>query len=209
MDSKHINKIFILSVSKSHQNKFINFLSNPNRLKFKPKELNFLNQNNFLIFEGIYEELFCHSFYKEFTDYIHTLFINNKELEYDFIGFSINGITSIFLSYLLTIVYENKMNIYSFAIPKFCNQQLIDEFEQKKNMNIKIINHIHDPVQLLIPPFTLNFKSIIFLDNTHMYIHTNKNRKQDEYIKNRFTSNVFSFLPTHHSSDYYFRALLV
>ena len=76
-------------------------------------------------------------------------------------------------------------------------------------MNIKIINHIHDPVQLLISPFTLNFKNIIFLDNTHMYIHTNKNRKQDEYIKNRFTSNVFSFLPTHHSSDYYFRALLV
>ena len=202
---KYKKNIFIVSISKSYNNNIINFLSNPNRLKFKCKELDFLNKTNCVIFEGIYNEIFDEFFYKQFKEFILNY---NFSYIFNFIGFSINGISSLFLAYLTSIIKNNQINVFSFAIPKFCNQNLIDVFEKKKNLNIEIINYIFDPIQLFVPPFTLNFKNITFLKEKSKFIHSNQKENQDEFIKEHFSSYLSYFSFHNHSSNIYFNHLI-
>lgn len=202
---KHDKTIFIISISKSYNNNIINFLSNPNRLKFKCKELDFINKKNCIIFEGIYNEIFDKLFYKQYKEYIKNY---NNEYHLIFVGYSINGITSLFLAYLTSIIINNKINVYSFAIPKFCNQNLIDLFEKKNNLNIHIINYLSDPVQLFVYPFTLNFKNIFFLKDKSYFIHDNKEKNQDIFIKEHFSSYLSYFTFNKHLTSKYFNLLI-
>lgn len=203
--TKYPKKIFIVSVSKSFNNIIINFLSNPNRLKFKSKELDFINKKKCTVFEGVYHEIFNEFFYKQFKNYI----INySDEYKLIFIGYSINGISSLFLAYLTSILKNFKIETYSFAIPKFCNQDLINIFEEKKNLKLNIINYIYDPIQLFVSPFTLNFKNIIFLNKNSINIQNNHEINQDTFIKKNFSSYLSCISFKNHSSDIYFQCLI-
>ena len=105
-------------------------------------------------------------------------------------------------------IKKNKIISYSYAIPKFCNQSLIDVFEKKENLRINIINHIFDPDQLIFPRFTLNFKNIIYLHEKLYNIHNNKEKNQDSLNKEYLKNHIMKFSLKNHSSIFYFHSLI-
>jgi hypothetical protein len=200
------NKIFLLSVTKYNQHFFKNLLLNKNRLKFLPINLECINQPNCKIYHGIYDELFKKEFFKNIKQYILNL---DKSVNIQLIGKSINGMTNIVLGYLISMLIENKINIYSYSICKFCNQDFIDELEKKQNIELNIINHKYDAIQLLIKPFTLNFKKLIIVDKNNIMIQTNRNENQDTIINKHFIYHLFSYSLKYHSSVHFFNDLLI
>ena len=197
------NEIILFSITKHNQNFFKNILLNKNRLKFLPMNLDCINKKNFEIFHGVYEELFENLFFKNFKEYILNF---NKSLIINLVGKSINGMTNIILGYLINMVLENKINIYSYSICEFCNQDF-DDIE-KNNINLNIINHKYDALQLLVKPFTLNFKNLIILDKNSIFVQNNKDENQDTIINKNFIFNLFSYSLKYHSSIYFFDDLL-
>ena len=110
--------------------------------------------------------------------------------------------------YLINMVINNQINIYSYSICKFCNQEFIDEIESKSNININIINHKYDAVQLLVEPFTLNFKKLFIIDK-NLNIQYNQEMNQDDIIHNNFLSNMFSYSIKYHYTYNFFDSLLI
>jgi hypothetical protein len=198
-------KLFLYSVTK-HNHYFIkNILFNKNRLKFLPINLECINKSNCKIYHGVYDELFQKYFFKDLKLYLLTL---DNSINIELIGKSINGMTNIVLGYLISILLSNKINIYSYSICKFCNQDFIDEIEKKQNIELNIINHKYDTVQLLIKPFTLNFKNLIIVDKNNLTIQSNKDENQDKIISSHFIFNLFSYSLKYHSSIQFFKDLL-
>lgn len=200
------NKIFLISITKYNQHFFKNFLLNKNRLKFLPVNLECINHPNCKIYHGIYDELFKKYFFKNIKQYILNL---DKSINIELIGKSINGMTNIVLGYLISMLIENKINIYSYSICKFCNQDFIDELEKKQNIELHIINHKYDAIQLLIKPFTLNFKNLIIFDTNNFIIQSNKDENQDTIIHKNFIYHLFSYSLKYHSSVHFFNDLFI
>lgn len=198
------NEIILFSITKQSNNQLDSFLINRNRLKIFPIDLSCIQKDNCELFYGVYDELFQHNFFKKIKQYILEL---SKNTIINIVGKSINGMTNIVLGYLIKMVVSNQINIYSYSICKFCNQEFIDEIEKKSNININIINHKYDAVQLLVDPFTLNFKNLIIIDN-ELIIQNNKDKNQDDIIHNNFLSNMFSYSIKYHYSYNFFDSLL-
>ncbi len=199
------NEIILFSITKSSNNKLDSFLMNRNRIKIFPTDLSCIQKDNFELFYGVYDELFQYNFFKKIKKYILEL---SKNTIINTVGKSINGMTNIVLGYLINMVVNNQINIYSYSICKFCNQEFIDEIEKKSNININIINHKYDAVQLLVEPFTLNFKNLIIIDN-ELIIQNNKDKNQDDIIHNNFLSNMFSYSIKYHYTYNFFDSLLI
>ena len=123
------DEIIIFSITKYNNDFLKNMLLNKNRLRFLPKDLSCIEKKECKIFEGVYQELFKNNFLKNIKNYI--LNISNS-ININLVGKSINGMTNIVFGYLISLLIKNKINIYSFSICKFCNQEFINEIEKKK-----------------------------------------------------------------------------
>ena len=200
-----INKIYLFSITKHNHHFFKNMLLNKNRLKFLPVNLKCINKKDCKIYHGVYDELFKKHFFKNIKEYLLKL---DNSISIQLIGKSINGMTNIVLGYLISMLLKNKINIYSYSICKFCNQDFIDEIEKKENIKLNIINHKYDAVQLLVKPFTLNFKNLIILNKDKLIIQNNIDENQDTIINKNFIYNIFSFSLKYHSSIHFFEDLL-
>ena len=198
------NELILFSVTKPSNNQMESFLLNKNRLKFFPTDLSCINKENCELFYGVYGELFEYNCFKKIKNFILEL---DQNIIINMVGKSINGMTTIVLAYLINMVIPNKINIYSYSICKFCNQEFIEEIEKKSNININIINHKYDAVQLLVEPFTLNFKNLIIIDN-ELTIQNNKDKNQDDIIHNHFIKNMFYYSIKYHYTYNFFNSLL-
>ena len=78
----------------------------------------------------------------------------------------------------------------------------------QSNININIINHKYDAVQLLVEPFTLNFKKLFIIDK-NLNIQYNREMNQDDIIHNNFLSNMFSYSIKYHYTYNFFDSLLI
>ena len=206
LKNNNINdEIILFSITKPSNNQLESFLMNRNRLKIFPTDLSCIQKDNCELFYGVYDELFQHNFFKKIKQYILEL---SKNTVINTVGKSINGMTNIVLGYLINMVVNNQINIYSYSICKFCNQEFIDEIESKSNININIINHKYDAVQLLVEPFTLNFKKLFIIDK-NLNIQYNQEMNQDDIIHNNFLSNMFSYSIKYHYTYNFFDSLLI
>ena len=186
------NEIYIYSISDSSDNIIKNFLKNLNRLKIKSQDLSCIDKNNCLLMNGVYQELFENNTFKLIKEYIKTL---SSEMIINIIGYSINGCSSILLSYLLTYICNNTINVYSYATSKFCNTDLINEINKKSNINLLIINNKFDPFQLVLPNFTLNFENVlIYRKNIKFFSNDNI----DNIIISNFRNNFFYYSYENH-----------
>jgi hypothetical protein len=203
-NNKIKDEILLISVTKPGNTHLESFFLNKNRLKFIPNNLSWINKDKCEIFQGIYNELFEYNFFENMKIYIEKL---SENITINLVGKSINGMVNIIFSYLINMIVNNKINIYSYSICKFCNQTFIDELEKKNNIHINIINHQYDIIQLLVNIYTLNFKNIILINN-NIFIQNNKNKNQDDIIKNNFKENIFSYSIKYHYSNNFFNSLL-
>ena len=186
------NEIYIYSVTNDSDNIIENFLKNLNRLKIKSQDLSCLDKDNCLLMNGVYQELFENNTFKLIKEYIKTL---SSDMIINIVGYSINGCSSILLSYLLTYVCNNTINVYSYATPKFCNIDLINEINKKSNINLLIINNKFDPFQLVLPNFTLNFENVLIYRKNIKYF---SKHNIDNIINSNFRNNFIYYSYNNH-----------